>query len=104
MILPSTESELRAGFDLLCEQLEIRVKILAEVDDMAMLRVLARVADAPVLVPTVVVRDELKQGLLQEYVRIPDLYEDFFAIGIQRQYQHPLLKMLLERETLDNLS
>lgn len=103
VILPSTESELRAGFDLLCEQLDIRVKILAEVDDMAMLRVLARVADAPVLVPTVVVRDELKQGLLQEYVRIPDLYEDFFAIGIQRQYQHPLLKMLLERESLDNL-
>lgn len=42
---------------------------------MAMLRVLARVADAPVLVPTVVVRDELKQGLLEEYVRLPDLYE-----------------------------
>ncbi len=104
VILPSMESELRAGFDLLCEQLDIRVKILAEVDDMAMLRVLARVSDAPVLVPTVVVRDELKQGLLQEYARIPNLYEDFFAIGIQRQYQHPLVKLLLEHENLDNLN
>ncbi len=101
IILPSTESELRLGFDLICEQYQIRLKVLAEVDDMAMLRVLARSTNAYVLVPTVVVRDELRQGVLQECVRIPDLYEDFFAIGIKRHFEHPLIKTLLERKELD---
>ena len=75
--------------------------VVGEVDDMAMLRVLARSTNAYVLVPTVVVRDELRQGVLQECVRIPDLYEDFFAIGIKRHFEHPLIKTLLERKELD---
>lgn len=103
VMLPGPDSELRTGFDLLCEQLGLRVRVLAEVDDMAMLRVLARVSDAPVLVPAVVVRDELRQGLLQEYVALPNLHEDFFAIHIQRQYQHPLITALLARREQDIL-
>lgn len=104
LMLPGPESELRAGFDLLCEQRGIRVKVLAEVDDMAMMRVLARVADAPALVPAVVVRDELRQGLLQEYARVPNLYEDFFAISIRRQFQHPLIDELLKRDMEESLA
>lgn len=104
VILPGPESELRSSFDLLCQQHDIRVHVLAEVDDMAMMRVLARVADAPVLVPAVVVRDELKQGLLQEYVQLPQLHEDFFAISIQRQFQHPLIRQLLQRDATEMLS
>ena len=41
VILPSMESDIRAGFDLLLEHAGIRPIIAAEVDDMAMLRVLA---------------------------------------------------------------
>jgi LysR family transcriptional activator of nhaA len=104
VMLPGPESELRTGFDLMCEQRDIRVRVLAEVDDMAMLRVLARVADAPVLVPAVVVRDELRQGILEEYAKIPNLYEDFYAISIKRQYQHPLIKALLARKDIEILS
>ncbi len=97
MILPSRDSDIRNSFDLLCEQLGIRVNVAAEVDDMAMLRLLARDSDAVALVPAVVVIDELRSGALEEYAQVPSVYEDFYAITVRRQYQHPLVAGLLER-------
>ena len=104
LILPSPQSELRAAFDLLCEQYKLRITALAEVDDMAMVRVLARASAAPAVVPTVVVRDELRDGTLQEYCRLPNLWENFFAINVKRQYQHPLIEGLFERSDSDLLA
>ena len=97
VLLPGRTSEMRARFDLLCDQLEIRTEVLAEVDDMAMLRLLARDTQAIALVPTVVVRDELREGSLVEYCAVPDLYEQFYAITVKRHFQHPALKALLAR-------
>lgn len=103
LILPSKESELRGAFDLLCEKNRIRITALAEVDDMAMVRVLARASASPAVVPTVVVRDELRDGTLEEYCRLPGLYENFFAINVKRQYEHPLIHGLFERNDSDLL-
>ena len=97
MILPSRDSDIRNGFDLICEQLGIRVNAAAEVDDMAMLRLLARDGNAVALVPAVVVIDELRAGTLEEYAVVPSLYEEFYAISVKRQYQHPMVAGLLER-------
>jgi len=58
VLLPSLESNIRAAFDLLMDQAGIHPIIAAEVDDMAMLRLLARDSTALALVPRVVVRDE----------------------------------------------
>ena len=97
LLLPSRDSAIRTAFDVICEQHGLRVNIAAEVDDMAMLRLLARDSGAVALVPAVVVVDELRLGTLQEYAVVPSLYEEFWAITVRRQYQHPLLKPLLER-------
>lgn len=98
MILPGADSEVRAGFDALCEQLGVRVHVFAEVDDMATMRLLARDTDAIALVPSVVVRDELRRGTLVEHCVAPDLFESFYAVTIDRHYQHPLLRSLLARD------
>lgn len=97
LILPSRDSEVRSGFDVICERHGIRPTIIAEVDDMALLRLLARDLQAVALVPAVVVRDELKSGKLHEYCAVPDLYEEFFAVSVRRQYQHPLVRTMLDR-------
>lgn len=97
MIVPGADSEVRASFDMLCEQFDLRVNVTAAVDDMAMLRVFARSAPWAVVVPTVVVRDEIRTGTLEEYCARPNVYENFFAISIKRKFQHPLLKKLLTR-------
>jgi len=97
LILPSRDSELRSGFDVLCERAGIRPTVVAEVDDMAMLRLLARDLQAVALVPAVVVRDELRRGTLHEYCAVPDLYEEFFAVTVRRQFAPPLVRTLLDR-------
>ncbi len=104
LILPSRDSDIRTAFDLICEQQGIRVNAAAEVDDMAMLRLLARDGNAVALVPAVVVIDELRSGILEEYAAVPHLYEEFYAISVRRQYQHPLVPPLLEQAAAATLS
>jgi LysR family transcriptional regulator, transcriptional activator of nhaA len=91
------ESVLRADFDLMLNLAGIRPIIAAEVDDMAMLRLLARNSQALALVPRVVVRDELKAGLLVEHYRFPQIKKSFYAITPDRRFPSPLVRELLER-------
>ncbi|MBA8736121.1 LysR family transcriptional regulator [Chromobacterium violaceum] len=95
LLVPSRKSEIRLRFDLLCEELALQPAIRAEVDDMAMLRLLARDAGCVALLPAIVVRDELGKGLLQQYCVVPRVEETFYAITVQRQYLPPLLQDLL---------
>lgn len=97
LVLPTRDNEVRTRFDALCEQNGVRPLVVAEVDDMAMLRLLARDLKAIALAPAVVVRDELKSGRLHEYCAVPDLYEEFYAITVRRKFRHPLLRHLLQR-------
>lgn len=103
LLLPGRDNDIRAGFDLMCDQLGIRYRLRAEVDDMALLRLLARDSDGVALLPTVVVQDELRSGVLVEYGVVPDLHENFYAISIQRHFSPPLIKALLKQSEADVL-
>ena len=96
VLLPSLDSEIRLAFDRVLELAGIRPIILAEVDDMAMLRLLAREREGVTLVPPVVVRDELDAGVLVEYYRIAEVTESFYAIVKKRRFPNRLLTQLLE--------
>ena len=95
LILPSEDSAIRPAFDLLLEEAQVRPVVLAEVDDMAMLRLLARETGALALVPPVVVSDELRNGLLVERCSITELQEHFYAITLRRRFAHPMLRTML---------
>jgi len=95
LILPSQDSAVRLAFDLALDEAGVRPKILAEVDDMAMLRLLARETGALALVAPVVVRDELKSGILVERCTIKQFQENFYAITMRRRFAHPALRPLL---------
>lgn len=95
LILPTVETSIRAGFDALTDRLGIHPRIAAEVDDMAMLRLLTREDIGLAVVPPIVVKDELAAGLLTEIERFPDLKESFFAITLARRFPNPLLKSLV---------
>ena len=97
ILLPSLDSDIRVGFDRLLDLAGIRPIILAEVDDMAMLRLLAREREGVTLVPPIVVRDELESGALVEHCRIPQLSESFYAITLNRRFPNQLLGELLPR-------
>ena len=95
ILLPSLDSDIRVAFDRILELAGIRPNILAEVDDMAMLRLLARERDGVTLVPPIVVRDELKTGILIEHCRIPEVTEKFYAIVQKRRFPNQLLAKIL---------
>lgn len=95
LLLPGEHSAVRNAFDLLLEDAGVHPQVLAEVDDMAMLRLLARETGALALVPPVVVRDELEAGVLVERCSIPQLQENFYAITTRRRFAHPALRELL---------
>lgn len=97
VILPSLESNTRAAFDRLTAAAGVRPRVLAEVDDMAMLRLLAREGEGLALVPPVVVRDEIEDGVLVETHRIPQIRETFYAITPSRRFPNPLVGELVRR-------
>ena len=95
LLVPGPSSEIRSQFDLLCEELGLDPWISAEVDDMAMLRLLARDSGSVALVPDVVVQDELEQGVLEKYCEVPEIEEHFYAIVAKRQFRPAALRTVL---------
>ncbi len=93
LVLP-TESSIRAGFDALVNRLGVRPRIVAEVDDMAMLRLLARERIGLAVVPSIVVQDELRTRALVEIAPLP-IVETFFALTLARRFPNPLLASLI---------
>ena len=95
IILPSTNSSIRIGFDALVAQLGIRPRIVAEVDDMAMMRLLARENAGLAVLPLIAIKDELAQATLVEADRLPGITETFYAVTLDRRFPNPLLQRLI---------
>ncbi len=94
-LLPGARSEVRDAFDGLCALHQFEPDIQAEVDDMAMLRPLARDSGSLAVLPKVVVRDEIETRTLVEYLTIPNAFEYFYAITVKRSFQPQALAGLL---------
>jgi LysR family transcriptional activator of nhaA len=94
-VLPSRDSEIRGAFDVLCEQYGIRVRVAAEVDDMAMLRLVARDSGWLTVLPEVVVQDELRAGVLVTVGRSTQLQENFYAITTLHRHRMERMEQLL---------
>ena len=97
LLLPGPSSDIRSQFDLLCNEHEVEVDPYAEVDDMAMLRLLARDSGGLAVVPEVVVQDELESGRLQRYYVLEDVVERFYAITAKRHFEMVALTTLLDK-------
>ncbi len=104
VLVPGSSSEVRSGFELLCEQWDVHPHVLAEVDDMAMLRLITRDSDALSILPKIVVRDEINSGDLVELATLPGVYEHFYAISVERHFKSPILQELLSRPAQDYLN
>jgi len=100
LVLPGHSSEIRGQFDLMCEELGLEPRVSAEVDDMAMLRLLARDSGSLAMVPEVVVQDELRERVLAKYCEVPGIFENFYAITAKRHFQSTALKSVLDVKTL----
>jgi len=97
VLLPGPSSDIRSQFDMLCAEHGIEITPYAEVDDMAMLRLLARDSGGLTVVPEVVVQDELLSGKLERYYVLESVAERFYAITAKRHFELVALKNLLAK-------
>ena len=95
LIVPSIDSGVRVSFDALVTRLDVSPTIAAEVDDMAMMRLLARAGFGLAVVPPIVVQDELASGELVQAARLDGVTETFYAVTLKRRFPNPLLGELL---------
>lgn len=95
VILPTAETSVRIGFDALVDQLAVRPRVVAEVDDMAMMRLLAREDIGLAVLPPIVVKDEIAAGVLVEGDVLPGIAESFYAVTMDRRFPNPLLRTLI---------
>ena len=93
--LPGPRHALRAQFDALCVAAGVTPRLRAEVDDMAMLRLIARDSGWLTVLPEVVVQDELRSGNLIRVGQAPQLQERFYAITTPHRHRTEVLERML---------
>ena len=95
LALPGPRHALRGQFDALCVAAGVAPRVRAEVDDMAMLRLVARDSGWLTVLPEVVVQDELRTGVLVTVGRSTLLQENFYAIPTLHRHRMERLEQLL---------
>lgn len=95
VLVPGVSSDIRTQFDMYCEENNLQITPYAEVDDMAMLRVMSRSIQGVAVVPEVVVQDELRAGVLKKYCTLEGVVEKFYAITAKREFESTLISTLL---------
>lgn len=95
LAVPGPRHALRGQFDALCMAAGVTPRLRAEVDDMAMLRLVARDSGWLTVLPEVVVQDELSGGVLVTVGRSTQLQENFYAITTLHRHRMERLEQLL---------
>ncbi|MCY7306736.1 MAG: LysR family transcriptional regulator [Rhodoferax sp.] len=93
--LPGPRHAIRGQFDALCIAAGVKPRLRAEVDDMAMLRLIARDSGWLTVLPEVVVQDELRAGSLLRVGQLTELQENFYAITTRNRHRIERLEALL---------
>jgi LysR family transcriptional activator of nhaA len=96
LFLPSRESDVRADFDLLLANGGIEPFVHAEVDDMALLRLLALSGEGLALVSKIVVERELQSRKIKFMLRVPNLTERYYALTVRKRFQNKWLADIVE--------
>ncbi|WP_072382747.1 LysR family transcriptional regulator [Novosphingobium sp. NDB2Meth1] len=101
VVLPASGSGMRIAFDAYVDRLDLRPQIAAEVDDMAMMRLIVREGHALGVLPPIAVRDEIADGALVEAEALPGIAETFLAVTTQRRFPNPVVRQLIDRAMRD---
>ncbi len=88
-VLPGTNAALRSALDEWFETQGVRPRVIAEVEDSSLMRVLGEAGLGVFAVPDVV-EDDLKRRYQVSLVgRAPELLQRFYAISVERKLKHP---------------
>lgn len=95
LFLPSHQSSVRADFDLLLENAGVQPEVRAEVDDMALLRLLALSGHGLALVSKIVVERELQSRQIGCMQPVPGLVEKYYALAARKRFESGWLEEIV---------
>jgi LysR family transcriptional activator of nhaA len=101
IFLPSATLESRSDFDHYVESKGIHLNVAGEVDDVALLRVLALTGKGLVVLPKLGVSDDIANNSLIVLHEFKNIKQKFYAITRQKRFPNPTIAELVR--TLDRL-
>jgi len=106
LFLPSHRSPVRGDFDSLLATAHIEPVVRAEVDDMALMRLLALSGKGLALVSKIVVERELQSRQIKFMARVPGLAEKYFALTVRKRFENPWISEIVDafRDRLKELA
>lgn len=92
LFLPGRQNSLREQFEMLLTQAGVGVEVRGEVDDMALLRLLALSGKGLALTSAIVVERELDSDRLRQVIPLPGLSVRFHAVTVRRRLPNPWIE------------
>lgn len=96
VLMPSSGTALRRSFEQWLLECELRVNVIGEFDDTALMKVFAEAHTGFVTAPLVVEKDIREQFSLHRVCVIPNAREEFYAITLERRLRHPAVVAISE--------
>lgn len=100
-VLPLEQAELRRDFDALLRERDIRVRVVAELEDSALQKTFASDGAGLMLAPAVLAADLERMHGLVAVGELPGLQAHYFAITVDRRVKHPAFPLLLRAARRD---
>jgi LysR family transcriptional activator of nhaA len=96
MLVP-TFAGLRRRFDGWCAAQRLQTRVVAELDDSALITAFGREGRGVFMAPTVLEREIRAENGVEVLGQTSDLQEEFFAISIERRITHPCIDAITKR-------
>lgn len=97
MVLPSRSTQARRSIEQWLQAHELRPRIVAELDDTALLKVFGEHGAGFFAGPRVIERDIRAQYRVDVVGRTDEIREQFYVISVERRVKHPAVVQLIER-------
>lgn len=88
-LLPTQNTTLRRALEQWFDANEIRVDVMHEFEDSALVKVFGQAGEGLIVIPTVIEAEVTRQYALQMLGRISEIRERFYAISVERRLKHP---------------
>ena len=95
-LLPTDGKTLRRTLDLWFAQQGIRPRIVAELDDSALLTTFGQAGAGLFVAPTVIEKEVMHQYSVVQVGRLDAVRERYFAISVERRLKHPAVVAISE--------
>ena len=92
VLLPTENTRLRQSLEHWFENMGIRPRIVGEFEDGALLKAFGQIGTGIFPIPTVIANEIKRQSQVLLVGKVPDVFEQYFAITVSRKIRHPAVE------------